>query len=132
MRRRCRRHPCAVTIHHLVNTQSTRMQDPRRPIRAIGNAGISSRHHERILNAERDGLLTFGEQPRQLSVAGRDCAPPTTYADEVFPLPVPPYLVVVFVSRRTEDDAAGYAATAEAMDRLAREQPGFLGIDSVH
>jgi len=48
------------------------------------------------------------------------------------PLPVPPYLVVVFVSRQTGDDPAGYAAAAEAMDRLAREQPGFLGIDSVH
>ena len=50
----------------------------------------------------------------------------------MIPLREPPYLVVVFVSRRTEDDPAGYAAAAAATERLARAQPGFLGIDSVH
>jgi len=40
-------------------------------------------------------------------------------------------LVVMFVSERTGDDAAGYAAAADAMERLAAEQPGYRGIDSV-
>ncbi len=40
-------------------------------------------------------------------------------------------LVVMFVSERTGDDPEGYAAAAEAMDRLAAQQPGYRGIDSV-
>ncbi len=42
-----------------------------------------------------------------------------------------PYYAVIFSSRRTEDDAGGYAATAALMTELARQQPGFLGIESV-
>jgi len=45
---------------------------------------------------------------------------------------------VIFTSVRRADpatgvaaDAEGYAAMAEAMDRLAAQQPGYLGIDSV-
>lgn len=38
---------------------------------------------------------------------------------------------VIFSSQRSPDDADGYGATADAMERLAREQPGFLGIESV-
>lgn len=38
---------------------------------------------------------------------------------------------VIFVSQRTADDAAGYAATAERMETLARGMPGFLGLESV-
>lgn len=38
---------------------------------------------------------------------------------------------VIFTSTRTEEDAAGYAAMAEEMERLARTQPGFMSIDSV-
>jgi heme-degrading monooxygenase HmoA len=45
-------------------------------------------------------------------------------------LPEPPYYAVIFTSLRTSDDPAGYAATAERMMELAREQPGFLGIES--
>lgn len=45
-------------------------------------------------------------------------------------LPEPPYYVVCFSSSRTEGDH-GYGAMADAMDRLARLQPGFLGIESV-
>jgi heme-degrading monooxygenase HmoA len=47
--------------------------------------------------------------------------------------PEPPYYAVVFTSVRrggAETDAA-YARTATEMERLAREQPGFLGIESV-
>lgn len=43
--------------------------------------------------------------------------------------PAPPYVAVIFTSQRTEGDQ-GYAAMAEEMDRLAREQPGYLGIES--
>ncbi|MBB4609892.1 antibiotic biosynthesis monooxygenase family protein [Sphingomonas yabuuchiae] len=39
-------------------------------------------------------------------------------------------IAVIFVSTRTESDAAGYAAAAEVMDRLAAGQPGYRGVDS--
>mgnify|MGYP000158487044 CR=1 FL=1 len=44
-------------------------------------------------------------------------------------LPEPPYYVVCFSSQRTEGDH-GYGAMADEMERLARLQPGFLGIES--
>jgi heme-degrading monooxygenase HmoA len=43
--------------------------------------------------------------------------------------PDPPYTAVVFTSLRTEGDQ-GYAAMAARMDRLAAEQPGYLGIEA--
>lgn len=39
-------------------------------------------------------------------------------------------IVVIFLSRRTAADDAGYAAAAEAMDVLAKTQPGYRGIES--
>jgi heme-degrading monooxygenase HmoA len=45
--------------------------------------------------------------------------------------PEPPYWAVVFTSQRTGEDDEGYAAMAEALERIAPEQPGFLGIESV-
>jgi heme-degrading monooxygenase HmoA len=45
--------------------------------------------------------------------------------------PSPPYFAVLFSSVRTPADAEGYAAMAEQMIRLAAEQPGFLGVESV-
>ncbi|HTW18083.1 MAG TPA: antibiotic biosynthesis monooxygenase [Nocardioides sp.] len=47
----------------------------------------------------------------------------------IAPTPEPPYTAVVFTSLRTEGDH-GYAAMAERMDRLAAEQPGYLGIEA--
>ena|SRR6187402_3414646 len=44
--------------------------------------------------------------------------------------PVPPYYAVIFTSRRTDVDAAGYAAMSERMVELAAGQPGFLGVES--
>lgn len=44
--------------------------------------------------------------------------------------PRPPYTAVIFTSSRSREDDAGYAAMAERMDLLAREQPGYLGIES--
>lgn len=43
--------------------------------------------------------------------------------------PAPPYYAVVFSSLRTEGDR-GYGHAARRMLELAREQPGFLGVES--
>lgn len=50
----------------------------------------------------------------------------------LFPAPLfaPPYYAVIFASTRTDADAAGYHAMADRMVELAREQPGFLGVES--
>lgn len=45
--------------------------------------------------------------------------------------PEPPYHAVIFSSRRSSADDAGYAAMAERMLALAAVQPGFLGVESV-
>ena len=45
--------------------------------------------------------------------------------------PEPPYWVVTFTSRRSGEDAEGYARMAAAMAELAARQPGFLGMESV-
>jgi heme-degrading monooxygenase HmoA len=37
---------------------------------------------------------------------------------------------VIFLSRRTGEDEAGYAEAAAAMDALAAMQPGYRGMDS--
>ena len=39
-------------------------------------------------------------------------------------------IAVIFVSQRSAEDDAGYAAAAAAMDALAAEQPGYCGIAS--
>ena len=44
--------------------------------------------------------------------------------------PEPPYYAVIFTNQ-LKDDAPGYAETADRMVALAREQPGFLGLESV-
>ena len=43
--------------------------------------------------------------------------------------PTPPYYAVIFSSLRTDPDPE-YGAMAERMEALAREQPGFLGVES--
>ncbi len=45
--------------------------------------------------------------------------------------PAPPYYAVIFTSKRSDADAEGYGSMAEAMSRLAAEQPGYLGAESV-
>ena len=45
-------------------------------------------------------------------------------------LPSPPYVAVIFSSRRSAHDDALYQATAARMLELARQQPGFLGEES--
>ena len=44
--------------------------------------------------------------------------------------PEPPYTAVIFTSVRTDGDDEAYAETSAAMEKLAREQPGYLGIES--
>lgn len=46
------------------------------------------------------------------------------------PDPSPPYYAVVFTSVRDARPDDGYAETAARMDDLARQQPGFLGVES--
>jgi heme-degrading monooxygenase HmoA len=40
----------------------------------------------------------------------------------------PPYWAVIFTSRRTAVDQ-GYAETAQQMEALAAQQPGYLGLE---
>lgn len=44
--------------------------------------------------------------------------------------PEPPYTAVIFTSVRTDEDATGYAQAVAEMERLAAQQPGYLGIES--
>ncbi|MBU9580335.1 antibiotic biosynthesis monooxygenase [Ralstonia mannitolilytica] len=44
--------------------------------------------------------------------------------------PTAPYYAVIFASTRTDGDT-GYGAMADRMVELARNMPGFLGIESV-
>ena len=43
--------------------------------------------------------------------------------------PQPPYYAVIFTSLRREGDG-GYSAMAAKMEDLARQQPGFLGLEA--
>jgi heme-degrading monooxygenase HmoA len=43
--------------------------------------------------------------------------------------PEPPYVAVIFTSLRTDGDH-GYAVMSARMDRLAAEQPGYLGMEA--
>jgi heme-degrading monooxygenase HmoA len=52
-------------------------------------------------------------------------------SDSIAKTPQPPYYAVIFTSLRTEGDN-GYGATADRMEELAAQQPGFLGIESAH
>jgi heme-degrading monooxygenase HmoA len=44
--------------------------------------------------------------------------------------PNPPYYAVLFSTLRTRIDEAEYHKTAERMEKLAKLQPGYLGIES--
>ena len=43
--------------------------------------------------------------------------------------PEPPFVAVIFSSRRTPGDN-GYSAMSERMEELVVQQPGFLGVES--
>lgn len=42
----------------------------------------------------------------------------------------PPYYAVIFTSRRTVADPAGYEVAAARMLELASRQPGFIGVET--
>lgn len=44
--------------------------------------------------------------------------------------PTPPYYAVIFTSHRTDGDG-GYGELGQRMFELAKQQPGFLGVESV-
>jgi heme-degrading monooxygenase HmoA len=44
--------------------------------------------------------------------------------------PDPPYTAVIFTSVRTGTGSEDYAETAQRMEQLAAQQPGYLGIES--
>lgn len=46
-------------------------------------------------------------------------------------MPAEPYVAVIFTSQRTNEDDAGYLAMGRRMEQLARDQPGYRGIESV-
>ncbi len=45
--------------------------------------------------------------------------------------PNPPYYAIIFTSIRRDGSDNGYAEVAARMEELARQQPGFLGVESV-
>ncbi|TCW41550.1 heme-degrading monooxygenase HmoA [Laceyella sacchari] len=45
--------------------------------------------------------------------------------------PTPPNYAVIFTSVRTEGEDQGYGKMVEQMVELAKQQPGFLGVESV-
>lgn len=47
-----------------------------------------------------------------------------------FSPPAPPYVAVIF-SSQTSEDTTGYRETADRMEELAAQQPGYLGVESV-
>ena len=51
-------------------------------------------------------------------------------ARDIAQTPAPPYYAVIFTSLRTEGDN-GYDEMAMSMYKLALEQPGFLGMETV-
>ena len=44
--------------------------------------------------------------------------------------PAPPYYAVMFTTRRTKTDEAGYGRMAQLMEKLSHAMPGYLGIES--
>jgi heme-degrading monooxygenase HmoA len=53
----------------------------------------------------------------------------TALMSEIARTPEPPYYAVIFSSLHTEGDN-GYGEMAARMLKLARQQPGFLGLES--
>jgi heme-degrading monooxygenase HmoA len=47
----------------------------------------------------------------------------------IAPTPRPPYVAVIFTNLQT-DDVEGYGETADRMESLAADQPGYLGFET--
>lgn len=69
-------------------------------------------HHCLLL--ERGNTMSLDFSPEGASIA---------------PTPEPPYVAVIFTSLRSPGEN-GYSETAEAMLALARQQDGYLGVES--
>jgi heme-degrading monooxygenase HmoA len=52
------------------------------------------------------------------------------HAQELSDTPDPPYTAVIFTSVRTDGGEPEYQAASVELERLAAEQPGFLGVDT--
>jgi len=63
------------------------------------------------------------DDDKKVSPAGRDLE------GAIAQTPQPPYYAVIFTSLRTEGDN-GYGDMAAEMDALAKQQEGYLGIES--
>src|SRR5262249_51552273 len=89
----------------------------------LGQHGVDGERggHARIVAAAPRGphLLRSGARLRSRTMSE------TRFATT----PQPPYWAVIFSTRRTAGDH-GYSETADRMEALAREQPGYLGIES--
>ncbi|MCZ6834250.1 MAG: antibiotic biosynthesis monooxygenase, partial [Planctomycetota bacterium] len=46
--------------------------------------------------------------------------------------PDPPYFAVIFTAKNSGRESEAYAIMADRMFELARAQPGFLGVETVH
>ena len=46
--------------------------------------------------------------------------------------PEPPYFAVIFSVKYSGQDSEAYGIMADRMFELVKEQPGFLGVESVH
>ena len=58
-------------------------------------------------------------------------ANPSRNDDPLARLPEPPYWAVIFTSKRAPGDDEGYSRMAEVLASSSRDQPGFLGLESV-
>ena len=52
-------------------------------------------------------------------------------SDALASTPQPPYWAVIFTSVRNPIENDGYGVVGDRMEELARQQPGFLGLESV-
>jgi heme-degrading monooxygenase HmoA len=50
--------------------------------------------------------------------------------DLIADTPMPPYYAVIFTSLRSDTDHDEYSQTAKRMVELAKQQPGYLGVES--
>jgi len=45
--------------------------------------------------------------------------------------PKPPYYAVIFTTQRVDNSNDGYNEMAEKIDQMVKDQPGYLGMESV-
>jgi heme-degrading monooxygenase HmoA len=90
----------------------------RRYLGQVENSGRGGGPGARI-----DAVGDFDDKPAAGAVRASTGAGPAS-------TPAPPYTAVIFTSVMAAAPADGYEATAAAMELLAQEQPGYLGVES--